>query len=237
MKKSFRFIFFINSTVLFLLFVTVISYNNFSYTMANIKAIEARKCVIIDAGHGGVDGGTTSCSGITESVYNLQIALRLQDLMHLLGIKTTMVRTTDTSIHTEGETIASKKISDLKNRVKLVENTQNSILISIHQNYYHDSRYAGAQVFYANKNMSHDFAVRMQNALVSGLRNNNTRKAKKADSIYLLQKITRPGILIECGFLSNPKEESMLRSDDYQKKLCVVIAAATSSYLFAKPVA
>ena len=195
-------------------------------------AIKDRQCVIIDAGHGGVDGGATSCTGVLESTLNLEIALRLNDLMHLLGIKTVMVRTTDTSIYTEGESIAAKKVSDLKARVKLANNTPNALLISIHQNYFSDPRYSGAQVFYANTEGSDIFAKQLQEAFASTINIGSNRQAKKSKGVYLMEKIDRAGVLIECGFLSNEQEEYKLRSKDYQLNICSVIAGVCSSYLY-----
>ena len=101
--------------------------------------VVGRKCIVIDAGHGGVDGGTTSCTGVTESNLNLETAMRLNDFLHLIGIDTKMIRTTDCSVYTSGETIAAKKVSDLKERVRIVETTPNGILVSIHQNFFAQS--------------------------------------------------------------------------------------------------
>lgn len=193
--------------------------------------IKDRQCVIIDAGHGGIDGGATSCTGVLESALNLEIALRLNDLMHLLGIKTVMVRTTDTSIHTEGESIAAKKVSDLKARVKLVNDTENALLISIHQNYFSDPRYSGAQVFYANTTESDRLAKQLQGAFINTINPGSNRQAKKSNGIYLMNHIDCTGVLVECGFLSNPQEEYKLRSKAYQLNICSVIAGVCSSYL------
>lgn len=193
--------------------------------------IPNRLGVVIDAGHGGVDGGATSCTGVLESSLNLDIALRLNDLMHLLGIKTTMIRTSDQSIHTEGNTIAAKKVSDLKERVRIINQDGHALLVSIHQNYFGDSRYSGPQVFYANTPHSKDFAIQMQTAFVKALSKGSNRKAKKADGVYLMKHINCTGILVECGFLSNPQEEALLRQEEYQKKLCSVIASNCSLYL------
>lgn len=192
-----------------------------------------RKTVIIDAGHGGPDGGATSCTGILESQFNLEIALRLRDLMEILGIQTVMVRETDCSVYTQGNTIAQKKVSDLKERVRIVNSTENATLISIHQNLFADAKYSGAQVFYAKTDGSQELAKKMQNKFIQSINPDSHRQAKKADGIYLMQNINCTGILIECGFLSNPKEEYLLRSDSYQKKLCSVIATTLSNYLFA----
>lgn len=187
--------------------------------------IKNRTCVIIDAGHGGVDGGATSCSGVLESKINLQIALRLEDIMHLLGYKTVMIRTTDRSIHTQGDSIAQKKISDLKERVRIVNEAENCTLISIHQNYFSNGKYFGPQVFYAGDTESRAFADMMQNALNTALCPQSNRTKKPANGIYLMEHIHNVGILIECGFLSNPQEESKLLNTKYQKELCCVIGA------------
>ena len=197
--------------------------------MAQITPVDGRTCIIIDAGHGGVDGGTTSCTGILESQINLQISLRLDDLLHLLGYETKMIRTTDVSVYTEGESIAAKKVSDLKNRVKTVNETENAVLISIHQNYFDDGRYSGAQVFY-NKE-GNLLSKELQRELISALDSSNTRQVKMSSGIYLMEKVSCPAALIECGFLSNPEEEAKLRDPIYQKKLCSVIACVISRYL------
>lgn len=188
-------------------------------------------CIVIDAGHGGEDGGATSCTGRLESGYNLDIALRLNDLLHLLGYDTRMIRTADTAIYTKGETIAQKKVSDLKERVRIVEETQSSLLLSIHQNTFPDGRYSGAQVFYADTPGSRDLAEQLQTNLVTTVNPGSNRKCKKSDGVYLMEHISRPGVLIECGFLSNAEEEAKLRSATYQKRLCCVIAATVSQNL------
>lgn len=192
--------------------------------MVENAPISGRTYVIVDAGHGGIDGGATSCSGVLESELNLQIALRLNDLIRFLGYDTRMVRTTDTSIYTEGTTIASQKVSDLKERVKLVNETENAILISIHQNTFPDSRYSGAQVFYAKGNDSQVLARKIQTAFAATLNPGSRRKSKPSDGIYLMQNIKQSGVLIECGFISNPVEEAKLRSEEYQKQIACVIA-------------
>lgn len=200
-------------------------------TMAESRPVDRQNIIVIDAGHGGMDGGATSCNGIPESEINLSIAIRLNDLMHLLGFETIMIRTTDTSVHTEGSTIASKKISDLKERTRIVNDTSGALLLSIHQNTFSDSQYWGGQVFYRNDNISKQLAEQVQSALVENLNPGSHRKAKKADKVYLMEHIQKPGILIECGFLSNPKEEYLLRSKAYQNHLCCVIAATVSNFL------
>lgn len=194
--------------------------------------IANRHTVVIDAGHGAPDGGATSCTGVLESHYNLEIALRLNDLMHLLGIDTVMIRDTDESVYTEGETIAQKKISDLKERVRIVNTTNNAVLVSIHQNTYPESKYNGAQIFYGGQEGSRQLAERMQAAFISSVNPSSRRQSKPADGIYLLQNITAPGVLVECGFLSNPQEAYSLGNTQYQQKICSVIACTVSMWLF-----
>ncbi len=201
-------------------------------TVISENALPQRQhCVIVDAGHGGVDGGATSCTGVLESSINLEIALRLNDLLRLLGINTQMIRTTDISVYTEGQSIAAKKVSDLKERVRIINDTENAILISIHQNHFSDSRYNGAQVFYPNTPGSEKLAKNLQSLMIRSLNKGSRRQVKKSDGIYLMQHIQCPGILIECGFLSNPEEDHKLRNAAYQKKLCNVIASAVSMYI------
>lgn len=200
-------------------------------TAADARRQSRRQTVIIDPGHGGEDGGATSCTGIPESRINLEIALRLEDLVHFLGYDTKMIRTTDTSVYTQGTTIAAKKVSDLKQRVKMVNETENALLVSIHQNQFSDSRYSGAQVFYAADAASEALAKAMQAAFVETLNPGSNRQCKKSSGVYLIEHIDCPGVLVECGFLSNPEEEARLRTPEYQKKVCCVIASAVSLWL------
>lgn len=190
-----------------------------------------RSLIILDAGHGGIDGGALSCTGVPESQINLEIANRLSDMLHLLGYNTMMLRTSDTSLHTEGNTIASQKVSDLKHRVETVNNLSPTLMVSIHQNTFSDKRYSGAQVFYAADEESMATAQQMQRNLIRILNPNSKRKPKKATGIYLMEHIHCPGILIECGFLTNEQEEALLRNERYQKKISAVVAATVSSQI------
>lgn len=223
--------------VLVAVLLTAITANRAYTTITEEAPIKYRMFVVIDPGHGGIDGGAVSCNGYYESHINLEISMRLDDLMHLLGIQTVMTRKSDVSIHTTGESIAAKKVSDLKQRVKITNSTPNALLISIHQNYFSDSRYAGAQVFYAGTEGSAHLANQLQESLKSTLNPGSKRQAKKADGVYLLQNINCPAVLVECGFLSNPEEEMKLRNDNYQKNICCVIAANISRYLNSSEVA
>ena len=193
--------------------------------------LRGRHTIVLDAGHGGEDGGATSCTGILESNLNLEIALRLNDLLRFMGYQTYMVRTTDTALHTQGDTIAARKASDLKARVAIAENTDNCIWISIHQNYFSDDRYSGAQVFYAGTSGSDNLGKQLQNNIIKYLNPFSHRQAKQITGIYLFEHLPCIGILVECGFISNREEEALLRSNTYQKKLISVIAASVGSFL------
>ena len=200
-------------------------------TIAGMIPVEREHTIVIDPGHGGVDGGAVSCTGVPESQLNLEIGLRLNDLFHLLGYQTKMIRTTDISVYTEDGTIAQKKVSDLKERVRIVNETENAVLLSIHQNTFSDSRYSGAQVFYGPGDESRELASALQESFGRSLDPESNRKSKKSNGVYLMDRIECTGILVECGFLSNPAEEALLRSGEYQKKLSCVIAASVSNFL------
>lgn len=200
-------------------------------TLAERIPVEREHLIVIDPGHGGEDGGAISCTGKPESVYNLEIALGLRDLLHLLGYRTKMIRTEDVSVYTEGNTLAEKKISDLKQRVKLVNQEENAILVSIHQNMFSDSRYHGAQVFYGPEGEGKALAETLQRNFCQTINPGSSREIKKADGIYLMQHIDCTGVLVECGFLSNPEEEALLRTRAYQQKICCVIAGTLGTFL------
>lgn len=198
-------------------------------TIAENIPVERSITFVIDAGHGGEDGGASSCTGVLESQLNLQIARRLDDLLHFLGYQTVMIRRSDISVYTEGKTIAEKKISDLKERVRIVNETEGAFLISIHQNIFADSRYSGAQVFYNEEGDAENVARQLQQNMVTFLNPGSNRQSKPADGIYLMKHTKRPGILVECGFLSNPEEERKLQEGEYQKHICCVIASTLTN--------
>ena len=183
---------------------------------------------IIDAGHGGEDGGAVAADGSKESDINLAVARRLDALLLLLGEETRSTRASDISIHDgSASTLREKKRSDLENRVALVNGTQGALLVSIHQNSLPSSkRTHGAQVFYGKKEGSAALANSVQTALNQTVNAGNEKTEKAIDaSIFLMKNVTAPAILIECGFLSNESETALLKSGDYQQRLAVVIAS------------
>ncbi|MBS6366627.1 MAG: N-acetylmuramoyl-L-alanine amidase [Clostridiales bacterium] len=201
-----------------------------------VTADSAPVQIILDAGHGGEDGGASTASGVPESQINLEVALRMEDLFALVGQPVQMVRREDVSIYSAGaQTLSQKKVSDLKNRVEMINDTQNALLISIHQNTYTDSKYHGAQVFYAATADSEALGTHLQAQLAAFLDPANLRKAKEASkSIYLMQNIQCTGVLVECGFLSNPQEAAKLQEESYQKQLSAVLVGGVAAYLEGK---
>ena len=191
-----------------------------------------RITVVIDPGHGGEDGGALSCTGVRESVLNLAVASRLEDLLLLFGLQTRMTRREDIAVCDPGsQALSEKKVSDLRNRVRMVSETEGPVLISIHQNTFPEEKWSGAQVFYADTDGSLPLAEGLQRILREALDPANHREAKKSLKVYLMNHIQCPGVLIECGFLSNPREEALLRTDEYQKKLACAVAGGLSQYL------
>lgn len=200
--------------------------------VAALNSVTEAPVIVIDAGHGGEDGGAISCTGVRESGLNLEISLRLNDLMHLLGRQTRMIRTSDVSVYTEGaSTISQKKVSDIRNRVRMVEETQNALLVSVHQNNFPEAKYRGAQVFYAATEGSEVLAKQLQTYLATHVDSNNHREAKPARDVYLMKHVSCTAVLVECGFLSNESEEALLRDSTYQKKLAAAICCSVLDYL------
>ena len=184
--------------------------------------------LVIDAGHGGEDGGTTGAAGTAEDDVNLAIARRLEAMLTLLGCQTRMTRTDSDSLATEGETVRARKQSDLRNRAAMVNGYPDAILVSIHQNHFPDPKYDGAQVFCTKE--AAELAKAMQSALTEALAPHSRRTAKTASGVYLMEHINCPGLLIECGFLSNPAEEQRLRTAEHQKRLAAVMAAVLARF-------
>lgn len=187
--------------------------------------------LILDAGHGGEDGGATTAAGNKESNINLSIVLKMESLCGFLGIKNILTRNADISIHdTDCDTIREKKVSDLKNRVSLIQKTPNAMLISVHQNTFTDPKYKGAQVFYGAGDISAQWGNYTQELIRSTIDSNNRREAKGVpDHVYLFQHIGCPALLVECGFLSNGEEAALLLTDTYQ---CKIATALISAYIY-----
>ncbi len=191
-------------------------------------ALPEVQVLVLDAGHGGEDGGAVADDGTMESGLNLAIVQKLDLLCGFFGVPAVLTREGDCSLADPGiETLRGRKTSDLKNRVKRINGIPNACLISIHQNHFPESRYSGAQVFFAPTEGSEALGERMQTVLREAADPENTREAKAIqESIYLMNHIECKGVLVECGFLSNPREAALLCSGAYQTKLAAAILAA-----------
>lgn len=190
--------------------------------------------IILDAGHGGEDGGALAPDGTAEKDINLSVTLKTAALFEVFGIKYIPVRTEDVSVGDNSlSTMRERKRSDIKNRENLVNNTENSIFFSIHQNKFDIAKYSGTQVFYGSLNGESEILAQcIQDSVKSRLQPQNTRQIKPSgDSIYLLYHAKVPAVMTECGFLSNPEELSLLKSDEYQKKMAYSIFSGLLNYL------
>lgn len=187
-----------------------------------------RPTVVIDPGHGGEDGGAVAPDGTEEAEINLAVAQRLDMVLRFMGEETLLLRDSDVSLHDpSASTIREKKVSDIHNRVDAVNALENARLISIHQNFFPSSKYHGAQVFYGGNPLGQPWAERTRENLRGCLDPENKREVKPIDrNIYLMNHISCPALLIECGFLSNPEERCMLKDANYQTSLAVVIAGS-----------
>lgn len=226
-------------------YITIIALLLFAAFSCNIAKIsEATKqtsatvnnqtTVIIDAGHGGEDGGAIGKSGSLEKDINLQFALKVNEYLSLLGINTYMVRTEDRSVgDTSLPTIRERKVSDIRARAALMDLFENSIYLSIHQNEFSQSYVHGTQVFYApNSEESKQLATVIQKTVCSLTQPNNTKVPKESGTnIYLLYNATKPACLCECGFVSNSEEEKLLLSEDYQREFSLALSYSVLNYL------
>lgn len=193
---------------------------------------ESEFVVIIDPGHGGEDSGAVANS-VLEKDINLDISLRLRDMLRASGITVKMTRDSDLSIYdTSAGTIREKKVSDLKNRVEIANSSKNNILVSIHQNKFEDSKYSGAQMFYSTNNEKSKILAESIRQSVTGLiQQDNKRELKKGDSsIYLLNNSTVPSVIVECGFLSNAEEAKKLSDEEYKNKMAFAIYCGILEY-------
>lgn len=189
--------------------------------------------VIVDAGHGGEDGGA-QVGDITEKDINLAIANKLADILRLCGCSVKEIRDEDISVYDEGaQTLREKKVSDLKRRVDIVNGSENNVLVSIHQNKFENSAYSGTQVFYStNSDKSRNLAEAIRKSVVSLLQSDNTRELKPAGSdIYLLDMATVPAVIVECGFLSNDAERARLLDEGYQSEMAYAVAMGVLEFI------
>ena len=220
------------SSIFICLIASILGFSSmiqFSTIPATNVALDQKKVIILDAGHGGEDCGTIGVNGIYEKDINLRMAFILQEYFELAGYKVFLTREEDKLLYREEENIyGQRKIYDLKNRLLFAEKIDNAIFISLHMNSYPIEKYCGLQVwFQSNSEISYSIATSIQEHVAKTIQPDNTRKIKAADkNIYLLDRLKHPAVLIECGFLSNAEECEKLSEDNYQKELSFVIFCA-----------
>ena len=221
----------------FLIILSAMLYLTF---MANFSAAEAssmpitQKTVIVDAGHGGDDGGAIGIDGTVEKDINLDIALKLEKILKFYGFNVIMTRTQDVMTCDDGlDSLRKRKISDIHNRFELMRKNPDAIFISVHQNKFEDSSQHGTQVFYSgNDERSKELAEAIQTSVTLTLQRKNDRVVKKSGSgIYLLYHAKIPAVLVECGFISNSDEVKKLKDESYRMKLAILIADGLLKYL------
>lgn len=224
-------------SILFLIILSAMLYFTF---MANSSADGVmtkpvlKQTVIIDAGHGGDDGGAIGIDGTVEKDINLDIALKLEKLLKFYGFDVIMTRTEDIMTCDDGlDSLRKRKVSDIHNRFDVLEKNPDAVFISIHQNKFEDNSQHGTQVFYSeNNDESKLLAESIQNSIVSVLQPDNSRVVKKSGSgIYLLYHAKLPAVLVECGFISNPAEVKKLNDENYRMKIAILIADGLIKYL------
>ena len=201
-------------------------------TIETVSTSVTDKIVIIDAGHGTPDEGAESKNGVTEAQINLKIAFKLQKLLEQSGCKVVMTRTDENEIYDEGSnTISEKKISDMKNRVKIGNESNADIFVSIHLNQIDQTDCYGWQTFYnkINEN-SKILATYIQNNLNQIIQKENKRIPAMLNTVYLMKNVKIPITIVECGFLSNQEEEKLLQTDEYQEKLAWGIYNGINEY-------
>ena len=230
-----------NSTISF-----VIRFTSFSLVLAIAAIIlggtiipasspnvdKVRTTIIIDAGHGGLDGGAVADDGTLEKGLNLSLARELSSILKTMGADVIMTRDDDVMLSNPDS--AHKKLDDLNARAKIAADAGECIFVSIHMNKFPVPKYSGLQVYYSpNNESSKEVADAIQNAARTYLCPENARKTKKAgDEIYLLKSLSCPAVLVECGFLSNPEELEKLKNESYRDSVALVIAAAVAEYAF-----
>lgn len=196
------------------------------------EAYKGEKIILVDPGHGGIDGGASGKDGTLEKDINLRIAMKLKDELEKSKYKVLLTRSTDIELHDEGGTIRHKKVEDLNKRNKMITDTNCDMFISIHLNFFPQTQYYGAQVWYAKNEKSEKFGNLIQGILKEVMDNKNNRKAKNAGNNYIILKNPRdiPEIIVECGFLSNESEKDKLKTDEYQQKIAATICQGVNKY-------
>ncbi|MDE6031856.1 MAG: N-acetylmuramoyl-L-alanine amidase [Oscillospiraceae bacterium] len=192
-----------------------------------------RPVIVLDAGHGGLDSGAVGGSGTLEKDVNLSIVKILRDMLEMSGFEVVLTRSEDISIYDAGvEGIRNQKLSDMDNRLEIVQSYPDSIFLCIHQNNYTDPRYFGGQMFYNNNNPDNRTLAQIMQNRFAELQPGNDREIKlSGDELFLLKSNPNPSLMIECGFLSNPDEEARLSTWEYQQQVAFTIYGGVMEFL------
>jgi N-acetylmuramoyl-L-alanine amidase len=193
---------------------------------------DSSKCILIDAGHGGIDGGASSTCGILEKDVNLKISKKLKEVLEQEGYKVLMTREEDVGLYIDNGTIRKKKNEDLRNRYNMKKESGCDMFISIHLNSFPEGKYSGAQVWYGNNSASKKLGHMIQVNLRQDInpQNNRVEKCAKNDYKILRDNDEMPAVIIECGFLSNKEECEKLTEDEYQTRLVQSISKSIKTY-------
>ncbi|EPB8166885.1 N-acetylmuramoyl-L-alanine amidase CwlD [Clostridium perfringens] len=212
--------------------IMMLSFLVLNISLLKVNAEENNKVIVIDPGHGGIDGGAKSENGVIEKDINLSISLKTKAALESKGYKVIMTRSEDVGLYTEGKKVREKKIEDLGNRVKIKKENKCDAFISIHQNMFPQKNCKGAQVWSANNEPSQKLGKIIQQKFKEEVDQNNKREAKVAKKEYKILNDGYEGasVIVECGFLSNPEECELLGKDDYQNKIANTLANAIDEY-------
>lgn len=213
-----------------ILIISSIFFSNFEFIV--FAEENTQKIILLDPGHGGIDGGAVSKNGTVEKDINLSIGKKLKVNLEKKGYKVIMTREDDIGLYSDKGRIRDKKNEDLNNRCKMKKESNCDIFISIHLNMFEQSQYYGAQVWYAKEGESAELAHILQQNLIKDLNNNNKRKEKCAKGAYKILRCYTdiPSVLVECGFLSNLEEEQKLKTDSYQEKIATSLANSIEEF-------
>ena len=189
--------------------------------------------IVLDAGHGGLDSGAVGKSGLLEKDVNLSVVKKLASMLKMSGFEVVLTRNEDISIYDPGvEGIRNQKLSDMDNRLEIVQKYPDSIFLCIHQNNYTDPQYFGGQMFYNNNNPNNRTLAQIMQNRFAILQPGNDREIKlSGEELFLLKSNPNPSLLIECGFLSNPKEEALLATDEYRQQTAFTIYCGLIEFL------
>lgn len=235
-----KILFVLGIITMFIFVYAITAYNVSNNSKKEIKTIETvalpvdNKVIVIDAGHGVPDEGAESSNGTTEAESNLKIALKLQNLLEQSGATVILTRSDENAIYDiDSTTLKEKKISDIHNRVKIGNESSADIFVSIHLNKIPQEQYWGWQTFYKQESEEgQKLATSIQNSLNNSIQKENKRVPMKIDNIYIIKHIEIPTTIVECGFLSNPEEEQLLLTDEYQNKLAWGIYTGIMDYFY-----